>query len=110
MIAYGRIGVPAPLLLMQSNGGLTTAEAATQMPMHIIESGPTAGVIGAQALARVLNVSNLITFDMAIKENQTCRHCSRVPFARPHGANSTPRTFEKGISERNVIESAVSKS
>ena len=49
---------------MQSNGGLTTAEAATQMPMHIIESGPAAGVIGAQALARVLNVSNLITFDM----------------------------------------------
>ena len=39
----GRIGVPAPLLLMQSNGGLTTAEAATQMPMHIIESGPAAG-------------------------------------------------------------------
>ena len=59
----GRIGVPAPLLLMQSNGGLTTAEAALQMPMHIIESGPAAGVI-AQALARVLNVSNLITFDM----------------------------------------------
>src|SRR6267142_373545 len=58
----GRIGVPAPLLLMQSNGGLTTAEAATQMPMYIIESGPAAGVIGAQALARVLNVSNIITF------------------------------------------------
>jgi N-methylhydantoinase A len=60
----GRIGVPAPLLLMQSNGGLTTAAAAMQMPMHIIESGPAAGVIGAQALARVLNISNLITFDM----------------------------------------------
>src|SRR6516162_1183738 len=60
----GRIGVPAPLLLMQSNGGLTTAEAAMQMPMHIIESGPAAGVIGAQALARVLNVPNMITFDM----------------------------------------------
>jgi N-methylhydantoinase A len=59
-----RIGVPAPLLLMQSNGGLTTAEAATQMPMHIIESGPAAGVIGAQALARHLNVSNIITLDM----------------------------------------------
>ena len=60
----GRIGVPAPLLLMQSNGGLTTAEAAMQMPMHIIESGPAAGVIGAQALARLLNVPNMITFDM----------------------------------------------
>jgi N-methylhydantoinase A len=59
-----RIRVKAPLLLMQSNGGLTTAEAATQMPMHIIESGPAAGVIGAQVLARALGLSNLITFDM----------------------------------------------
>jgi N-methylhydantoinase A len=56
--------VAAPLLLMQSNGGLTTAEAAMQMPMHIIESGPAAGVIGAQALARALQLSNIITFDM----------------------------------------------
>jgi len=32
--------------------------------MHIIESGPAAGVIGAQALARALQLSNVITFDM----------------------------------------------
>jgi N-methylhydantoinase A len=56
--------VKAPLLLMQSNGGLTTAEAAAKMPMHIIESGPAAGVIGAQVLARTLGLSNIITFDM----------------------------------------------
>jgi N-methylhydantoinase A len=56
--------VNARLLLMQSNGGLTTAEAAMQTPMHIIESGPAAGVIGAQSLARALRLSNIITFDM----------------------------------------------
>jgi N-methylhydantoinase A len=61
-LAGHRIG--APLLLMQSNGGLTTAEAALQTPMHIIESGPAAGVIGAQALARALKLPNIITFDM----------------------------------------------
>jgi N-methylhydantoinase A len=59
-----RAGVTAPLLLMQSNGGLTTVEAASRMPMHIIESGPAAGVIGAQALARALGLPNIITFDM----------------------------------------------
>jgi N-methylhydantoinase A len=59
-----RASVKAPLLLMQSNGGLTTAEAASRMPMHIIESGPAAGVIGAQALARALGLPNIITFDM----------------------------------------------
>jgi N-methylhydantoinase A len=57
-------GIAAALLLMQSNGGLTTAEAAMNTPMHIIESGPAAGVIGAQALARTLRLPNIITFDM----------------------------------------------
>jgi N-methylhydantoinase A len=57
-------GIAAILLLMQSNGGLTTAEAAMKTPMHIIESGPAAGVIGAQALARALAMPNIITFDM----------------------------------------------
>ena len=59
-----RLGIAAALLLMQSNGGLTTAEAAMKTPMHIIESGPAAGVIGAQALARALALPNVITFDM----------------------------------------------
>src|SRR5438067_6081297 len=57
-------GVPAPLLLMQSNGGLTTDVVAAERPIHIIESGPAGGVIGAQALARAKQLENLITFDM----------------------------------------------
>ena len=56
--------IRAPLLLMQSNGGLTTAEEASRKPMNIIESGPAGGVIGAQALARQLELPNIITFDM----------------------------------------------
>ncbi len=58
------IGVGGPLLIMQSNGGLMTAEAATRMPMHIIESGPAAGVVGSQALARRMGLGKVITFDM----------------------------------------------
>jgi N-methylhydantoinase A len=59
-----RLGIAAALLLMQSNGGLTTAEAAMKTPMHVIESGPAAGVIGARSLARALTWPNVITFDM----------------------------------------------
>jgi N-methylhydantoinase A len=59
-----RIGVDVPLLLMQSNGGLTTAKAAAVTPMHIIESGPAAGVVGVQALMRRIGVKNAISFDM----------------------------------------------
>ncbi|MDP6389800.1 MAG: hydantoinase/oxoprolinase family protein [Alphaproteobacteria bacterium] len=59
-----RAGVTAPLLLMQSNGGLTTAESAGRLPMNIIESGPAAGVIGAQALAKAVGLPDIVTFDM----------------------------------------------
>ncbi|MFZ4808620.1 MAG: hydantoinase/oxoprolinase family protein [Hyphomicrobiaceae bacterium] len=57
-------GVPARVLLMQSNGGLTTDTAAAARPMNIIESGPAGGVVGGQALARAKGLEKIITFDM----------------------------------------------
>ncbi|HSH99411.1 MAG TPA: hydantoinase/oxoprolinase family protein, partial [Reyranella sp.] len=59
-----KAGIPARLLLMQSNGGLTSDQAAAERPMNIIESGPAGGVVGAQALARAKAVPKIITFDM----------------------------------------------
>jgi N-methylhydantoinase A len=58
------LGITAPLQLMQSNGGLASAEFAAVAPAHIIESGPAAGVVGGAALASRLEVPRLITFDM----------------------------------------------
>ena len=57
-------GIAARLLLMQSNGGLTTDTAAAEKPMNIVESGPAGGVIGAQAVARAKRLDRIITFDM----------------------------------------------
>ncbi len=57
-------GIKAPLLLMQSNGGLVSSEVAERKPANIIESGPAGGVVGAQALARKLDLPDIITFDM----------------------------------------------
>src|ERR1700674_2885961 len=62
--SFDASGVKAPLLIMQSNGGLMTDQAAAARPVHIIESGPAAGVVGAQALARKIGLGKLITFDM----------------------------------------------
>ncbi len=59
-----KAGIPARLLLMQSNGGLTSDAAAVERPMNIIESGPAGGVVGAQALARAKDLPKIITFDM----------------------------------------------
>jgi N-methylhydantoinase A len=57
-------GIAAPLLIMQSNGGVMSHEAAAAKPAYIIESGPAAGVIAAVGLARRLGLDNVITFDM----------------------------------------------
>ena len=57
-------GVQAPLLLMQSNGGLTTVDQTRSLPCHIIESGPAAGVVGAHALSQKLGLGDIVTFDM----------------------------------------------
>jgi N-methylhydantoinase A len=59
-----RIAVRAPILIMQSGGGLTTDAVAAEFPVHIVESGPAAGVMGAQAVARKLGLDKVITFDM----------------------------------------------
>jgi len=58
------LGIEAPLQLMQSNGGLASAEFAAHSPAHILESGPAAGVVGGAALARRLNEPRVVTFDM----------------------------------------------
>ncbi len=59
-----RIEIDAPILIMQSGGGLTTQSIAATFPVNIVESGPAAGVIGAQAMAQALGLDKIITFDM----------------------------------------------
>lgn len=52
------------LTIMQSSGGAMSAAAAAERPIHIIESGPAAGVVGAAELARRLGNLSLLSFDM----------------------------------------------
>ena len=57
-------GIEAPLTLMQSSGGVMTAEGATARPVLALESGPAAGVVAALEIARRLGHANAIAFDM----------------------------------------------
>jgi len=57
-------GVRAPLLTMQSNGGVASARSAMAKPINIVESGPAAGVMGAVALGRRAGQGKIVTFDM----------------------------------------------
>jgi N-methylhydantoinase A len=58
------VGVHAPLRVMQSGGGVTTAAGAIRKPAHIIESGPAAGVMACARLAREAGYENVISLDM----------------------------------------------
>jgi N-methylhydantoinase A len=56
--------VHAPVYVMQSNGGIMAATTAIKRPIHIVESGPAAGVIAAQHLASECGLGDVITLDM----------------------------------------------
>ena len=55
---------PPTLQIMQSNGGVMTAEHARRRPVHMIESGPAAGVLAAASLAKEIGLSQAVAFDM----------------------------------------------
>ena len=53
-----------PLFIMLSDGGITTARAASEQPIALVESGPAAGAMGAAFLARQAGWEDVIAFDM----------------------------------------------
>ncbi|HZD41280.1 MAG TPA: hydantoinase/oxoprolinase family protein, partial [Terriglobales bacterium] len=50
--------------VMQSNGGVMSAETARKMPVTMMESGPVAGVIAAACMGEGLDCRRIISFDM----------------------------------------------
>jgi N-methylhydantoinase A len=53
-----------PFLIMQSNGGVVTAEAAADKPVTMLLSGPAGGVLGAVESARDAGIDDIITLDV----------------------------------------------
>ncbi|WP_245944088.1 hydantoinase B/oxoprolinase family protein [Acuticoccus kandeliae] len=50
--------------LMQSSGGLATAQMATRFPVRLLESGPAGGAIAAAAFGKSAGRDDVIAFDM----------------------------------------------
>ena len=57
-------GSDADLLIVQSNGGVMSAETAGRLPVRTALSGPAAGVIAGAYIAEAAGFSNIITCDM----------------------------------------------
>src|SRR5579862_4213300 len=62
--ALSTICAEGRLHVMQSSGGIVSAESAAREPVRTILSGPAGGVVGAAAVARIAGFSQIITFDM----------------------------------------------
>ncbi len=52
------------LYVMQSSGGIVSAEIAAREPVRTVLSGPAGGVIGAHRVAKLAGFENIIGFDM----------------------------------------------
>ena len=65
-------GIPASVGIMQSSGGTMPARLAAQRPAYIVESGPAAGVVGAQTFGQRAGRNDLISFDMGGTTAKAC--------------------------------------
>jgi N-methylhydantoinase A len=59
-----RRDLPRSFHVMQSSGGVMTADAAKDLPVLLIESGPAAGLVGAALLGRQMGWPNVISIDI----------------------------------------------
>jgi N-methylhydantoinase A len=89
------------LLIMQSNGGIMSSQAARRKPAYMIESGPAAGVLAAARLAREVKLDHVLSFDMGGTTAKACLIEGGVPAEKAAGeigsaVNITTHLFYKG--------------
>ena len=65
-------GINAPLRIMGSNGGTWSAAAMAHEPVNTMLSGPAGGVTASIGIARLLEIPNIITYDMGGTSTDAC--------------------------------------
>jgi N-methylhydantoinase A len=78
-------GVPAPLQIMQSRGGVCSASIARQRPIRLFLSGPAAGVVGARQVGASVGHDSLITVDIGGTSSDIALIAKGQPLIRPEG-------------------------
>ncbi|RQG95272.1 hydantoinase/oxoprolinase family protein [Natrarchaeobius oligotrophus] len=64
--------IETSLQIMQSNGGIMTAETASEKSAHTLLSGPSAGVLTGKVIGNLTDTENLITFDVGGTSSDIC--------------------------------------
>ena len=66
------LGIASPVRIMVSSGGFTSAEAAADTPITLLESGPAGGVISAAHAGKAAGLANVLAFDMGGTTAKLC--------------------------------------
>ena len=66
------LGFIGSFYLMLSSGGIATVDTAVQFPVRLLESGPAAGALAANAYGLVAGHRDLISFDMGGTTAKIC--------------------------------------
>jgi N-methylhydantoinase A len=98
------LGIPAPLLLMLSSGGLTHVGEARRTPVRMLESGPAAGALAAAFFGREDGGGNLLAFDMG----GTTAKLSLVDGGEPLTAHSFEAARQKRFIEGSGLPIRIS--
>ena len=65
-------GLQAPLLIMKSDGGVTSAATCVRQPVQTVLSGPAAGVVGAVRVGRSAGFGDIISIDVGGTSADIC--------------------------------------
>ena len=84
------------LLLMASNGGTISVEAARRQPITMVESGPAAGALAAAAFARRLGRKHVVSFDMGGTTAKVCLIDDAKPMMSPDFEAARAERFKPG--------------
>jgi N-methylhydantoinase A len=96
------LGLRTPLHLMTSSGGIISSMSAKELPVHLVESGPAAGVIGAAFVAQHVADAAMSERILALDIGGTTAKVSMIDQATPALADQ----FEVGSAARPTTTSS----
>lgn len=76
-------GYAQDILIMTSNGGVTSAKQAARLPVSTVLSGPAGGVAAGLFLSAQLGIADFITYDMGGTSTDVCLIKDRRPSSAP---------------------------
>jgi len=89
-------GISSSLRIMLSSGGFTSAAAAAEAPIHLLESGPAAGVLSAVNAGLQAGVDHVLAFDMGGTTAKACVAIKGEPHIEHAFEAARVKRFKRG--------------